>query len=71
MRFVEAFAAGFRGEVAVFTALPADLLVGVFVATMDIFLGSIKDFFNTAKKFGMFNTYGCAHVRVRTRDAEL
>jgi hypothetical protein len=32
-----------------------------------IFLMSLKDFLNLAKKFGMFNTYGCAHVRVRAR----
>ena len=65
------FAAGFRGETAFLAVFLAVLGEGFFVATVYFFSGSIKDFLNTAKKFGMFNTYGCAHVRVRTRDAEL
>ena len=62
------FEAGFRGELAVFVVVCAVWGAGFFVATADIFLGSMKVFLNTAEKFGMFNTYGCAHVRVRTRD---
>ena len=65
MRFVEAFAAGFKGRMAVFAAFSADVWVGVFVATGLIFFWSKKDFLNKVKKFGMFNTYGCARAHAR------
>ncbi len=65
MRFAEAFAACFRGGMAVFAAFSADVWVDFFVATGLIFLGSKKDFLNKVKKFGMFNTYGCARAHAR------
>ncbi len=70
--FDASFALGFRGETAEFVAFLSACLVvlgvGVFVATFCNFLGSIKDFLNIAKKFGMFNTYGCARAHARCRN---
>ena len=59
--FEDDFAAGFRGKVTVFATLEVDFLV----ATFYIFLKSVKVFLNKAKKFGMFNTYGCARAHAR------
>jgi hypothetical protein len=65
MRFDTDFELGFRGGIAVFVVVLAVLGAGFFVATADIFLGSMKVFLNTAEKFGMFNTYGCARAHAR------
>ena len=50
MRFVEAFAAGFKGRMAVFAAFSADVWVGVFVATGLIFFWVEKRFFKQGQK---------------------
>lgn len=63
--FVFDLTAGFRREVTVFVVLGIDLGADFLVAMSELFLGSLKDFLNTAEKFGMFSTYGCARAHAR------